>query len=97
MNKSHVFFLIQKNTKLQDLKDFFDLNYDNNCIIQFETDYDHDHIFLKEIQNNNSTHKKSMVLISKNLTLDNFNNITPTLQEALDIIEIEEIERSLNI
>ena len=97
MNKSHVFFLIQKNTKLQDLKDFFDLNYDNNCIIQFETDYDHDHIFLKEIQNNNSTHKKSIVLISKNLTLDNFNNITPTLQEALDIIEIEEIERALNI
>ena len=97
MNKSHVFFLIQKNTKLQDLKDFFDLNYDNNCIVQFETDYDHDHIFLKEIQNNNSTHKKSIVLISKNLTLDNFNNITPTLQEALDIIEIEEIERSLNI
>ncbi len=97
MNKSHVFFLIQKNTKLQDLKDFFDLNYDNNCIIQFEIDYDHDHIFLKEIQNNNSTHKKSIVLISKNLTLDNFNNITPTLQEALDIIEIEEIERSLNI
>ena len=97
MNKSHVFFLIQKNTKLQDLKDFFDLNYDNNCIIQFETDYDYNHIFLKEIQNNNSTHKKSIVLISKNLTLDNFNNITPTLQEALDIIEIEEIERSLNI
>ncbi|PDH53969.1 MAG: hypothetical protein CND00_00100 [Cryomorphaceae bacterium MED-G14] len=97
MNKSHVFFLIQKNTKLQDLKDFFVLNYDNNCIIQFETDYDHDHIFLKEIQNNNSKHKKSIVLISKNLTLDNFNNITPTLQEALDIIEIEEIERSLNI
>ena len=55
------------------------------------------YIFLKEIQNNNSTHKKSIVLISKNLTLDNFNNITPTLQEALDIIEIEEIERSLNI
>jgi len=97
MNKSHVFFLIQKNTKLQDLKDFFDLNYDNNCIIQFETDYDHNHIFLKEIQKNNSTNKKSIVLISKNLTLDNFNNITPTLQEALDIIEIEEIERSLNI
>lgn len=97
MNKSHVFFLIQKNTKLQDLKDFFDLNYDNNCIIQFEIDYDHDHIFLKELQNNNSTHKKSVVLISKNLTLDNFNNITPTLQEALDVIEIEEIERSLNI
>lgn len=97
MNKSHVFFLIQKNTKLQDLKDFFVLNYDNNCIIQFEIDYDHDHIFLKEIQNNNSTHKKSVVLISKNLTLDNFNNITPTLQEALDVIEIEEIERSLNI
>lgn len=96
MNKSHVFFLIQKNTKLQDLKDFFDLNYDNNCIIQFETDYNYDHIFLKEIQNNNSTHKKSIVLISKNLTLDNFNNITPTLQEALDVIEIEEIERSLN-
>ena len=97
MNKSHVFFLIQKNTKLQDLKDFFDLNYDNNCIVQFETDYDHDYIFLKEIHNNNSIHKKSIVLISKNLTLDNFNNITPTLQEALDIIEIEEIERSLNI
>ena len=97
MNKSHVFFLIHKNTKLQDLKDFFDLNYDNNCIIKFETDYDHDYIFLKEIQNNNSTHKKSIVLISKNLTLDNFNNITPTLQEALDIVEIEEIERSLNI
>ena len=97
MNKSHVFFLIQKNTKLQDLKDFFDLNYDNNCIIEFETDYDHDHILLKEIQNNNFTHKKSIVLISKNLTLDNFNNITPTLQEALDVIEIEEIERSLNI
>ena len=97
MNKSHVFFLIQKNTKLQDLKDFFDLNYDKNCIIQFETDYNHNHIFLIEIQNNNSKHKKSVVLISKNLTLDNFNNITPTLQEALDVVEIEEIERSLNI
>ena len=97
MNKSHVFFLIKKNTKLKNLKDFFKSNYDNNCIIQFETDYNYDHIFLKEIQNNNSTHKKSIVLISKNLTLDNFNNITPTLQEALDVIEIEEIERSLNI
>ena len=97
MNKSHVFFLIHKNTKLQDLKDFFDLNYDKNCIIQFETDYNHNHIFLIKIQNNNSKHKKSVVLISKNLTLDNFNNITPTLHEALDIIEIEEIERSLNI
>ncbi len=97
MNKSHVFFLIQKNTKLRDLQDFFDLNYNSNCIIEFETDYNHDNIFLNEIQNNNSTHKKSIVLISKNLTLNNFNNITPTLQEALDIIEIEEIERSLNI
>ena len=97
MNKSHVFFLIQKNTKLQDLKDFFYLNQNKNCIIKFESDFDFNHIFLKEIQNNNSTHKKSLVLISKNLTLDNFNNITPTLQEAMDIIEIEEIERSLNI
>ncbi|MEC7876914.1 MAG: hypothetical protein VYE05_02870 [Bacteroidota bacterium] len=97
MNKSHVFFLIQKNTKLQDLKDFFYLNHNKNCIIKFESDFDFNHIFLKEIQNNNSTHKKSLVLISKNLTLDNFNNITPTLQEAMDIIEIEEIERSLNI
>ena len=97
MNKSHVFFLIEKNTKLKNLKDFFKSNYDNNCIIQFETDFEHDRIFLSEIQNNYSKHKKTIVLISKNLTLDNFNNITPTLQEALDIIEIEEIERALNI
>lgn len=97
MNKSHVFFLIKKNTKLKNLKDFFKSNYDNNCIIQFETDFEHDRIFLNEIQNNYSKHKKTIVLISKNLTLDNFNNITPTMQEALDIIEIEEIERSLNI
>ena len=56
-----------------------------------------DEEIIKEIQKLNTYHKKTIVIISKNLTLEKFNNIAPTFQEALDIIEIEEIERSLKI
>ena len=62
---------------MYDCVEFFDLNYDNNCIIQFETDYDHDHIFLKEIHTSlfincdNSIIRQSEYLTCLNKNLDN--------------------------
>ncbi len=38
----------------------------------------------------------SFVIVSKNITSDNFNIVT-TIQEAYDFIELEEIERQLKI
>lgn len=92
-----VLFSVKNDIKIKQLKDFFKSNRNKNCIIKFENNDNPAEDFIKEIQKLNTYHKKTIVIISKNLTLEKFNNIAPTFQEALDIIEIEEIERSLKI
>ena len=90
-----VLFSVKNDVKINQLKDFFKSNRNKNCIIKFENNDNPNDNFINEIQKLNTCHKKTIVIISKKLTLDKFNNIVPTYQEALDIIEIEEIERSL--
>lgn len=97
MINNPVLFSLKKDVKIKQLKIFFKLNRNKNCIIKFENNDNINDVFIKEIQKFNTNHKKTIVIISKNLTLDKFINIAPTFKEALDIIEIEEIERSLNI
>jgi len=92
-----VLFSVKNDVKINQLKDFFKSNRNKNCIIKFENNDNPNDNFINEIQKLNTCHKKTIVIISKKLTLDKFNNIVPTYQEALDIIEIEEIERSLKI
>ena len=92
-----VLFSLKKDVKMKQLRNFFKLNRNKNCIIKFENNDNIKDVFIKEIQKFNTNHKKTIVIISKNLTLEKFNNIAPTFNEALDIIEIEEIERSLEI
>ena len=92
-----VLFSLKKDVKMKQLKIFFKLNRNKNCIIKFENNDNIKDVFIKEIQKFNTNHKKTIVIISKNLTLEKFINIAPTFKEALDIIEIEEIERSLEI
>ena len=49
-----------------------------------------------ESQNN----KKSFVIVNSDFKSENYNlniNVVPSLQEAIDIIEIEEIERDLGL
>ena len=96
MIKNNVSFLINNNTHSKNLKEFFILNKHKNCIIKFENDLKFNQELINEIVKLKAIHKKTIVLISKNLTLKDFKNVVPTMQEAIDIIEIEEIERSLN-
>ena len=97
MINNPVLFSLKKDVKIKQLKIFFKLNRNKNCIIKFENNDNINDVFIKEIQKFNTNHKKTIVIISKNLTLEKFINIAPTFKEALDIIEIEEIERSLEI
>ena len=97
MINNPVLFSLKKDVKMKKLKNFFKLNRNKNCIIKFENNDNINDVFIKEIQKFNTNRKKTIVIISKNLTLDKFINIAPTFKEALDIIEIEEIERSLEI
>lgn len=48
----------------------------------------------------NKKHKKSIVIVNDEITygdIPNEVNVTPTLQEAYDIIEMEEIQRDLGM
>ncbi|MFJ1409999.1 MULTISPECIES: ribonuclease Z [Capnocytophaga] len=48
----------------------------------------------------NKTNKRSIVIVNDEITYGNIPNevnVTPTLQEAYDIIEMEEIQRDLGI
>ena len=72
-----------------------------NIIIDFnELDFKD---FFKDLNNlfkKSKKNKKSFVIISSDFKSEYYNlnmNIVPSLQEAIDIIEIEEIERDLGL
>lgn len=55
-------------------------------------------IFVKISKEHNKKNKKSVVLVNDEITyseIPNEVNLTPTLQEAYDIIEMEDIQRDL--
>jgi hypothetical protein len=41
--------------------------------------------------------KKSLVILTENISFCNDLNLIPTLQEAIDFIDLEEIERDLDL
>ena len=98
---------IQKNcliVKLITIED--DLSFVNSL---FNQDCKHLILDLKEVLNINAKHLTKFTKFGKNLVQNNsfvmISNqslhdkflVVPTLQEAFDIIEMEDIERSLNI
>jgi hypothetical protein len=72
-----------------------------NIIIDFNELYFKD--FFKDLNNlfkKSKKNKKSFVIISSDFKSEYYNfsvDIVPSLQEAIDIIEIEEIERDLEL
>ena len=80
---------IQKNIKEKNIIiDFIELDFDEF----FE---DLNNLFKKSKKNN-----RSFVIINSNFRSEYYNlsiDIVPSLQEAIDIIEIEEIERDLGL
>tara|TARA_B100001094_G_C17930681_1_gene670584 strand:- start:347 stop:634 length:288 start_codon:yes stop_codon:yes gene_type:complete len=85
---------IQKDDELEKIKKKIT---NNNSIIQFEDDTAINIEILDFFNLFKNIHKKSLVIVSKTLKNNNYLfSIVPTFQEAIDIIEIEEIERLLN-
>ena len=88
---------LKKNIKLGNLKTILEKNININLIVEFEepvniykTQLDFLNLFLEKS-------KKSLVVISSNLDIEEHNfSIAPSFQEAKDIIEIEEIERLIS-
>ena len=88
---------LKKNIKLDNLKTMLEKNININLIVEFEepvniykTQLDFLNLFLEKS-------KKSLVVISSNLDIEEHNfSIAPSFQEAKDIIEIEEIERLIS-
>ena len=77
------------------LKKLLTTNLDYNIIIDLTVLKDIN--FLKEIHklsNLSKKNKKSLVVVNSDLSSDQV-NVVPTLSEAFDMIELEEIERDL--
>ena len=54
--------------------------------------------FFKTLENNQKKKNKSFVFLTSNFNNNSEDlNLIPTLQEALDFIDLEEIERDLNL
>ena len=74
-------------------------NLDGNIIIQFELETNLNQKCQKIMNDYVFKFKKSLVVVSKHLKTNKKNlfSIVPTIQEAIDVIALEEIEREINI
>ena len=96
MNKNYIKFFIEDNYISKDSENQFSENLDNNIIVEFKNDIAKKDI-LQFLNNHKKQSKKSLVIISNVINNKNYLfSIVPTFQEALDIIEIEEIERLIS-
>ena len=98
--KNAVLIVLDKNDNLNSLKS--EISNDNyskhNIIIDLNNTSVKDFlIFFKTLENIQKNKNKSLVFLKKNIDnwSEEFNSI-PTLQEAIDFIDLEEIERDLN-
>lgn len=88
--------LVKDNSFSKDFNFELSQNLNNNIIIEFNND-NASKIHLDFLNNHKKKSKKSVVVISTVLTNENYLfTIVPTFQEALDIIELEEIERLIS-
>tara|TARA_B100001094_G_scaffold54357_1_gene49890 strand:+ start:28691 stop:29011 length:321 start_codon:yes stop_codon:yes gene_type:complete len=71
----------------------------NNIIIDLKNVIVKDFLsFFKTLENNQKKKNKSLVFLTSNFNNNSEDlNLIPTLQEALDFIDLEEIERDLNL
>lgn len=71
----------------------------NNIIIDLKNVIIKDFLlFFKTLENNQKKKNKSLVFLTSNIDNNGEDlNLIPTLQEALDFIDLEEIERNLNL
>ena len=96
MIKNYVRILVKDNSFSKDFNFELSQNINNNIIIEFNND-NASKIHLNFLNNHKKKSKKSVVVISTVLTNENYLfTIVPTFQEALDIIELEEIERLIS-
>ena len=96
MNKNYIKICIDDNYISKDSENQFSENFDNNIIVEFKNDNPKKNI-LKFLNNHKKQSKKSLVIVSNVINNKNYLfSIVPTFQEALDIIEIEEIERLIS-
>ena len=96
MNKNYIKIFIEDNYISKDSENQFSENLDNNIIVEFKNDKAKKNI-LEFLNNHKKQSKKSLVIISNVINNKNYIfSIVPTFQEALDIIEIEEIERLIS-
>ena len=74
-------------------------NLEGNIIIQFELETNLNQKCQKIMNDYVFKFKKSLVVVSKHLKTNKKNlfSIVPTIQEAIDVIVLEEIEREINI
>ena len=96
MIKNYSRILVKDNSFSKDFNFELSQNINNNIIIEFNND-NASKIHLEFLNNHKKKSKKSVVIISTVLTNENYLfSIVPTFQEALDIIELEEIERLIS-
>ena len=96
MNKNYIKICIDDTYISNDSENQFSENLDNNIIVEFKNDNPKKNI-LKFLNNHKKQSKKSLVIVSNVINNKNYLfSIVPTFQEALDIIEIEEIERLIS-
>ena len=96
MIKNYAKILVNDNSFSKDFNFELSQNLNNNIIIEFNND-NASKIHLEFLNNHKKKSKKSVVVISTVLTNENYLfTIVPTFQEALDIIELEEIERLIS-
>ena len=96
MNKNYIKICIDDTYISKDSENQFSENFDNNIIVEFKNDNPKKN-FLKFLNNHKKQSKKSLVIVSNVINNKNYLfSIVPTFQEALDIIEIEEIERLIS-
>ena len=96
MKKNYIKICIDDTYISKDSENQFSENFDNNIIVEFKNDNPKKNI-LKFLNNHKKQSKKSLVIVSNVINNKNYLfSIVPTFQEALDIIEIEEIERLIS-
>ena len=96
MNKNYIKICIDDNYISKDSENQFSENFNNNIIVEFKNDNPKKNI-LEFLNNQKKQSKKSLVILSNVINNKNYLfSIVPTFQEALDIIEIEEIERLIS-
>lgn len=100
-----IFIITQENTSINTLRNGIEKDYDtfkaNHIIVNLannkEVTIDNILMFI-EISNIHRSHNNSFVIVADQVDLDQMPDeivVVPTLQEAYDIIEMEDIERDL--